>query len=114
MHLHAKRSWIAFSRNLMTVLKTRLKEPFFRTQLTIQMTTRSMKSSACKPPVHHHSASAAPQPQLTISTDRDQQRGPSENISLRWRSDSVSSEEIRYRDDHQRSGRGGIDELKFL
>src|SRR5436305_5761806 len=52
MHLHAKRSWIAFSRNLMTILKIRLKKPLFRIQPTIQMTIRSMKPSACNPPAN--------------------------------------------------------------
>ena len=68
-----------------------------------------------QPPRHHRSASAALQPPLAaINTDRDRQRGLSDNVSPHRRSDSVSSEEIGYRDDHQRSRRSGIDELKFL
>jgi hypothetical protein len=65
-------------------------------------------------PRHHHSAGAAPQPRLAINTDRDRQRGPSHNVSPCRRSDSVSSEEIGYRDNHQRSRRSGVDEEKIL
>jgi len=68
------------------------------------------EAASMQPHRRRYSAGAVPQPRLAVNTDQDRQRGPSDNVSPRRRSDSVSSEEISYRDDHLRSRGSGIDE----